>query len=1831
MARNAAARNFLLSTVSKDEDEEKKYNSRTGKLRSEEAYTPKRSTAKAAEKISAPSLLSQGQRVDVVRDTGAKTILPGAKNAMEALLEQQRKSRSIRNEMNAIGKELRKSGATDFASYQAAAQKQMELQKQLPMASFAAGLLNSMGKAPAKIVANASGNEQLKNTWGKTLTQLQETQEANAGAGMAGAMTGELLKAGAGYATIGKAAEKKALDVAGKALGGRALTKGGEIATRMIGQTVADTAVNTPITVAAGLADEKSGKEIAKDVGKQVAMDAAFNVGLEGIGAAGRAAGKALEKTRTANASKVTAKTDTILQDYGITDIYSSSNVVNSLFERFKDTFVSQNNSIKPILNEATGLNIEIWKNGLNETFRKGGYYPALSEKMKIAKISSVEHLPELIRTGRVKADDVKHYDANAKSKFLYLENDINIDGEDYIVQIDVKKLPEGSNRFYIHSIKIKEAADASRDSSLSGPPLRKLPSAASTDIVADTAAEVNETAVKQALTEADLPELAKEYQLKSSDAYQRELMRQWAEKYGDGTKEYMDAEYSFLQELEDLQEMLGIRTRKVQDAERRMENSVMRNVKKSMSIFGQADTAEAKKLMKRAAREANRGKISEKTRNEIFESLFALGKESNSGSIDKGLKDRLRSLHLQISETDAANIPDFNLWKKGTMGKIGSITKAEKGNVDTVWEELKDEWPEWFPADIVNPGDQLAHIADVADEMKYHNIPISETMADEEKAMLREGFDRYMDGLETENSKLIRYKQDREEKRLRKILSRGALPDYSRLSTEDVKYMHDELYRLQKEYDRVERKVNLTAGDKSDLERLLRGEISEAQARERAGANADDLIAMYEVSLPLNRMKGSLEGYRQYVNGRYSDEMKNIIGEMDMRTEGKDGWQDIAMLRQARETQSRILDLVAPKKIAGRIKEKIFDPIHTSERDRTLFKNKYIDALKNTKISTKKDILIRMADGTSGTTSESALVQWLGEKRYQLLEMERKKGHATADDLQAELMLRSEIQAVEANLSAAQLKKIDNCIDEITKIYKEIHPKINETLIRNGYAPIGYIEGYFPHMNFDDPKGIGEKAASLLGFDFTSKELPMDIAGRTDTFRPGKKWAGNLLTRTGQQTDYDALRAFDLYIDNISDVIYHTDNIKRLRAYEDHIRYTLSDKGIQEAVDRIRQNPNLDEVEKAALIETEYAKNQEHTLQNYVNNIRLYTDLLAGKKHNADRIMENYVIGRKVYKVIDSIESKVAGNMVAGNIGSAMTNFIPITQGMSSMSVKSNLQGLKEALTYMGSREMDDLTKKSAFLTTREGSDLLYRTEMRKVGDLAGKPMELADKFSTQAVWRSRYYDNMAKGMTEDAAIKNADEFARNLFGGRSKGAMPTMMHSKTLKPLTMFQLEVNNQLSYLMKDIPKDAQGDLKKIFKAYSGIVIGAYIYNDVYEKLTGRRSALDPFGMANEAIGDYTGEKLRNIVDIGMDAATGRGLDLTEKTEKKKASVATEELMTNIGSNLPFIGGIAFDGGRIPIQSAIPHPVQALGSAFDLWQGETTPEKAGKDIYSDLSPALWYGLMPTAGGQLRKTVHGANTMAKGGRYGQTKDGPELQFAVDQEKPANWVQSLLFGQWATEEGKEYLENNKQKLGTNQTETYQKLVEAGAKNTLAFDEISRIRSKNSISEKRNAIRASMLNDEQKGILYYDMIASDTDKDVLDHFQGATNQWKIADCLSRMAEYDGTSAKRSVLRNAEISENEKQYIYLNKITQKDSREKEEARVAAVSSVGLSMDKLLNFRNKMNQVDESGMKSKEKQWAMVQWMRENGFTEAQMQVIRENYKFSGGYTIDWKY
>ena len=177
---------------------------------------------------------------------------------------------------------------------------QGELSKQQKRTAFGAGFGQAAGldiyDAAVKKAAKKTGNTALSKQMAAQDKVRQEVKTANKKSYGRGELAGELTQAGILYGTAGAAAEKAALKGVGKLTGGKTLGKAGTFATRMLGQQAADTAVNTPMTIAAGMADGKSRKEIAKDVGKQEAMDAAFNVGLGAIGAGAKKAGQAFKK-----------------------------------------------------------------------------------------------------------------------------------------------------------------------------------------------------------------------------------------------------------------------------------------------------------------------------------------------------------------------------------------------------------------------------------------------------------------------------------------------------------------------------------------------------------------------------------------------------------------------------------------------------------------------------------------------------------------------------------------------------------------------------------------------------------------------------------------------------------------------------------------------------------------------------------------------------------------------------------------------------------------------------------------------------------------------------------------------------------------------------------------------------------------------------------------------------------------------------------------------------------------------------------------------------------------------------------------------------------------------------------------------------------------------------------------------------------------------------------------------------------------------------------------------------------------------------------------------
>ncbi|MEG2687372.1 MAG: hypothetical protein RR954_09700, partial [Christensenellaceae bacterium] len=144
--------------------------------------------------------------------------------------------------------------------------------------------------------------------------------------------------------------------------------------------------------------------------------------------------------------------------------------------------------------------------------------------------------------------------------------------------------------------------------------------------------------------------------------------------------------------------------------------------------------------------------------------------------------------------------------------------------------------------------------------------------------------------------------------------------------------------------------------------------------------------------------------------------------------------------------------------------------------------------------------------------------------------------------------------------------------------------------------------------------------------------------------FKPTKKWFANFMHRNGDVTEFDAVEGYERYLQGIKDVIFHTDDGRRLKAYKTELRSKHTSETIQNKL-RDARNSGLDTVELEERIDN-IIKDSKGNLPNYVTNIENYINVLTGKKAFGDRSMEQN-IGRPVYSVLRAMEGRVAANMV--------------------------------------------------------------------------------------------------------------------------------------------------------------------------------------------------------------------------------------------------------------------------------------------------------------------------------------------------------------------------------------------------------------------------------------------------------------------------------------------------------------------------------------------------------------------------------------------------------
>lgn len=625
---------------------------------------------------------------------------------------------------------------------------------------------------------------------------------------------------------------------------------------------------------------------------------------------------------------------------------------------------------------------------------------------------------------------------------------------------------------------------------------------------------------------------------------------------------------------------------------------------------------------------------------------------------------------------------------------------------------------------------------------------------------------------------------------------------------------------------------------------------------------------------------------------------------------------------------------------------------------------------------------------GIKARSKESAAVQKYGEKQYvnefgDLVKYGEDELIAEGFDVETQAKIRKAARVIR--------EKYDNYIDQA-----------NNVLTQLGFEPIKKRNDYMRH--FQELNDV----FSRYGIPFNAQAmqehvLPTDINGLTEFWSPQKNYFANMQPRKGMRTTLDAITGIDGYIGGIANLIYHTEDIQRGRAFEELIRETY---GQENGWDNLEKMENLSPEEYQARAD----KIQDNHLSNYAAWVHEWTNNIAGKKNKVDRSIES-MFGRRAFSLLDQTRKQVGANMIGFNLSSSLTNLVAPVQAAAKTNKLALAKGTADTIKNIFVK--DNFTEKNSFLTARMGTDMLSKTAWEKVQDAGYVFMKGMDWFSSNQIVRSKYYELRAKGMSEEQAHAEAGKFAARIMGDRTKGAQAQLYNSKLIGLVTQFQLEVNNQLYSMFYDTYHESKENAKNnAARTAAGMTF-----------TLGQLAALTHvFGKTFEAIAGYN--PTFDIIGI-IATALGAGDDDDEKTTGERLKDAADKLV----DALPYVN-ILTGGGRIPIASGIPNPIGVMTGGKDEYGNELT--------WGDEAKKLLYLIPPTGGNQAKKTYQGLSMFDEdlpvSGSY--TGSG-NLRYPVE-DTPINRAQAALFGQYASGNARDYFDNERQPLKEKQIQEY-------------------------------------------------------------------------------------------------------------------------------------------------------------------------------------------------
>ena len=862
----------------------------------------------------------------------------------------------------------------------------------------------------------------------------------------------------------------------------------------------------------------------------------------------------------------------------------------------------------------------------------------------------------------------------------------------------------------------------------------------------------------------------------------------------------------------------------------------------------------------------------------------------------------------------------------------------------------------------------------------------------------------------------------------------------------------------------------------------------------------------------------------RAEINDRLQEKMKDLFdehfdGEFAKEKSGK-GIAPESGFALYHRTPQRSMRAIFGGKRGQQINEAIFEPVYVNEQERKRFVNRMHDEVRTFKGKDgKEEALTQRERALAHLSIEGKAVEEMvgkSEIKQQIIHAaENLLDGAEMKDAAQEFGLHGKEERELAQRYADWLEtkkeldggevdrvKVENAAAKYRELYNKFYDAINDFHVAHGYEPIGFIKGYVPHFQPEEVRSKLERTLKAIGVDLGAEvgKLPASIAGLTKEFKPNKRYNPFFQHRNGKSTEYDIQKGFEKYVDYLSDIFYHTDDIMRVRAASKYFRKKYAPDEISAQIQQAEDLKFATAEEKELFLKTNgiidssakmsyQAMNQ--AMEKYTDSLfddvtqtTKYGDLvtwlddyankLAGKQLFNDRSMEREV-GRMSLNVGRKLVSTFARANVAGNLSSALNQTAQLPMIAGELGPKYVAEAIGDIIK---GETKGDFADRSDFLTEKRGIRYLTSTKGDKFTAALFWPLERMDYLVSSIAVRGKYRKELAEGKSEKDALRAADRWGRDMMGSRSKGTAPLTFQSKNLisQMVNLFQVEALNSWEHVTQDLFGPGLREMeeklgkKEASRRLAGIIVGtllgAFILNRVDEELYGGTPAqFDVLGLLTGFLASGNGLSTNEQLGVWVDDVWQKmtverlfGTDEDAGNGKFNLAAATEDTIYNVSNDVPYVRNVS---GLLGLgDQTLPMPdiygtAKGIGSAVsDAVSGDT--EGFGSEIMRQLMGIA--GDTLPGGRQLEKTAQGAETLARGGTYKGSGDNERLQYAVNPDF-STVLQAMLFGRNALSEARDFYAANDGGLSASQTRTYQELVDMGADREVVYDAIQKWR----------------------------------------------------------------------------------------------------------------------------------------------------------------------------